>query len=79
MNGDVFAEKVPFADDEPSRLTFVLYVLRRIANHATGVKAVLCADRGMSCEVDMRTKLAAVADRDVFIDDRVWADTDAVM
>ena len=79
VNGDVFAEAVSVADDEPGRFAVVLQILRRVANHAAGVEAVLRADRGVAGEVHMRGKLASRADRDVFVDNRVRADSHALV
>ena len=79
VNGDVFTEEVSVADDEPGRLAAVLQVLRRVANHAAGVEAVLRADRGVAGEVNVRAKLAPRADRDVFVDNRVRADSHALV
>jgi len=76
VNGDVFAEEVSVADDEPGRLAAVLQVLRRVADDAAGVEPVFRADRGVAGEVHMRAKLAAGTERDVFVDDRVRADPD---
>ncbi|SVB52548.1 uncharacterized protein METZ01_LOCUS205402 [marine metagenome] len=79
MDGDVFTEEVSLANDEPGQFAAVLQVLWFITDHTSGVKAVFRPYRGMASDVNVRAKLAAGTDRDVFVDDRVRADLHAFM
>ena len=72
----VLAKDVMVPDPQPGRLPVVFQVLRRLADHAAGVEAVVRADGRQAGQIDLRADDAVRADLHAFINDRVRSDSD---
>jgi hypothetical protein len=76
MRGEPFAKKIMVADFQPGRLVLVLYVLRRLADDATGVKAVPLSDDSLAGEIDVRPDAAVRSNNHIAVNYSVGADLD---
>ena len=64
----VLAKDVVVADPQPGRLPSVFEILRRFADHATGIKAVMRADGGQTGQIDVWPDDTVRTDLHAFID-----------
>ena len=76
MHRHVLAKDVVVADPQPGGLPVVFQVLRRFADHAAGIKAVLRADGRQAGQIDLRADDTVRADLHAFINDGVRPDLD---
>ena len=58
MDGDVLTKDIVIAEAQAGAFSFVFQVLRRIANHAAGVKTVVGSNHGVAGEVDLGAEFA---------------------
>src|ERR1041384_7989088 len=76
MNGHEFSEDVVIADAQARWPTLKFQILRRIANHTTGVKSIVCSNRRRAGQMNVRANLAMRTNTHLLIDDRVRPHTD---
>ena len=77
MHRDVFAKNVLVANAQTSRLTVVLEILWRLADHATGVESIVRADVRVSRQMRVRPDAAIGADNHMLVNDCEWTNVDS--
>src|ERR1035437_4933608 len=76
MDGYMLAENIAVTNAHSGWLSGVFQVLRRFADHATGVEAVSRADRRQARQIRMRTDHTIRANLHAFVYDSVWPHLD---
>ena len=76
MDGGPLAEKIGRADAQPGRGVLIFDILRRAAQYAAGVEAIVRPDGRVAGEINVRPEAAARPQRHVAINDREGTDFD---
>jgi len=75
VDGDMFSEHILIPDDQARGFLPILQILRRIADHATGVEPVFLSNFGVTGEVNMGAQRAVFTQFDVCVDDGIRPDS----